>query len=353
MAKPEKRKLERVRYWQGQMLRSRDFLDIEAVEAQRRWWHNRALHNAYGVAEGLKCSLVPPASPAGVSVCPGVAYDVFGRELILERPLTIPFPSRPVRRSEISVSVQMSLVMRYKMPSRGLRPDEISEACWTDCGSVAAGTVEFAWILTADLRAEDGVGVCEVCYSEGAFGGEVAYALVNSYVPPSTALLARPLLASGTTIPGNTPWEPWTVGFTGANGDSVPAAIGVQTWIDTSAAGFTRVPCYLASLQGSVWNPQRLQLVPAIFPSIADESVTGFTFRLWLQVVPSQAFSRATEGFSFVTDPQRFFLFARQQKLYVSWTGCQMPVPVSRCSIQQAGTALSAQAQGSALSGKS
>ena len=49
MSQTEKRKLERVRYWQGQMLRSRDFNDMHAVEEQRRWWHNRALHNAYGV----------------------------------------------------------------------------------------------------------------------------------------------------------------------------------------------------------------------------------------------------------------------------------------------------------------
>jgi len=352
MAKPEKRKLERVRYWQGQMLRSRDFLDIEAVEAQRRWWHNRALHNAYGVAEGLKCSLVPPASPSGVSVCPGVAYDVFGRELILERPLTIPFPSSVPQGFDIEASLLTSLLMRYKAPSRGLRPDEISEVCWAECGSVAAGTAEFAWKLNDVLKPADGVPVCQV--SRSTFGGveEHRYVLVDTRL--SAQPLARPLLASGTTIPGNTPWEPWTAGFTANDAGALfPASIGVQTWIDTSAAGFTRVPCYLASLQGSVWNPQTLQLVPAIFPSIADESVTGFTFRLWLQVVPSQTFARAIGGFSFVTDPQSFFLFARQQKLYVSWIGCQMPVPVSRCSIQQAGTALSAQAQGSALSGKS
>jgi hypothetical protein len=69
----EKRPLERVRYWQGQMLRSADFRAQSADTAQHRWWHNRALHNAYGVYRGcllplLKilraCLSVSPLPPA-------------------------------------------------------------------------------------------------------------------------------------------------------------------------------------------------------------------------------------------------------------------------------------------------
>src|SRR5262249_23851380 len=54
---PEQRDLERLRYWQGQMLRSRDFRDQAAQQAELRWWHNRALHNAYGVVAGLGVTL--------------------------------------------------------------------------------------------------------------------------------------------------------------------------------------------------------------------------------------------------------------------------------------------------------
>ena len=128
----------------------------------------------------------------------------------------------------------------------------------------------------------------------------------------------------------------------------LPAAIGVQTRIDTSAVGFTGVPCYFASLQGSVWNPQLQQLVPAIFPSIADESITGFTFRLWLQIpqfyVVELAFEENTgvsapaAEFAFVSDPSDFFLFAQRQELYVSWIGCQMLDTLSSCCSQQAST---------------
>src|SRR5690606_23425466 len=44
---------ERQRYWHGQLLRSTDLGDQLVQEAQLRWWHNRAIHNAYGVVAGL------------------------------------------------------------------------------------------------------------------------------------------------------------------------------------------------------------------------------------------------------------------------------------------------------------
>ena len=126
--------------------------------------------------------------------------------------------------------------------------------------------------------------------------------------------------------------------------------LGVQTWIDTSAAGFSRVPCYFAWLEGSLWNAQTLQLVPAIFPSITDESVTGFTFRLWLEAAfpqstgpnirgPARSLSLSAGGplFNFVVDPGDFVLFAQQQDLYVTWIACQMTTtPVSCCSMNSA-----------------
>ena len=167
MAKPEKRKLERVRYWQGQMLKSQDFLDIEAAEAQRRWWHNRALHNAYGVAEGLTCSLLPSKSPKVVSVSPGVAYDVFGRELILENTLTVPLPSEIPE----NLTAPVSLLMRYQPTSRSLQPGEISEVCWTGTGCVGTGTAEFVWKLNKNLKPSDGVSVVCCLLQRGTIQG--------------------------------------------------------------------------------------------------------------------------------------------------------------------------------------
>jgi hypothetical protein len=328
MATPENTKLERVQYWQGQRLRSRDFTHLQRVEAQRRWWHNRALHNAYGIAEGLTCILIPTEAPTGVSVSAGLAYDVFGRELILVRPLIIPLPANVPQ----GLAGPMSLLMRYKAVSTDMRPDEIAEVCWNAPGSAVAGTVEFVWmvgLVGSGLNASNGVAVFALQYGASGLTGPYP-----GYSPLSIQPMAGPLLGSGSTIPGSTPWQPWGASF--FSNDPNQNVSGVQTWVDTSAAGFTRIPCYFATLQGPLWSSKTMQLVPAVFPSLDGESLIGFTFRLWLQVIPLQQVVLEDEihsSFDYVTWPSDFLLYAQQQNLCVSWIGCQMPSPVASCSV--------------------
>lgn len=331
MAQPERKRLERVQYWQGQTLRAQDFLNLQGVEAQRRWWHNRSIHNAYGIAEGLVATLVPASAPTGVCISPGVAYDTFGRELILERGLTIPLPSN-VPAGMIGA---VSLLMRHKAPSRQIHPDEISELCWTAPGSVIAGTAEFVWMLGDNLNPAEGVSVYAVYYSVApTLKGPDPY-----YVRVSAQPLSRPLLADGATIPGQAPWEQWAAGF---DGNDQPYTVGVQAWIDTSAAGFTDVPCYFAWLEGSLWSSQFQLLLPALLTSVTDESITGFTFRMWLpppaatleiELQPRSDLSVLLSSSNLVSASQ-FDLFAQRQDLYVSWIGCQMPGKACSCSQQ-------------------
>jgi hypothetical protein len=340
MMRPENRKLERVQYWQGQRLGSSDFLDIERVEAQRRWWHNRALHQAYGVYEGFCVSASPLGIQSGVIVSPGVAYDVFGHELILERPQTVPLPTNVHTKGASTAT----LLIRYNPPPRDIEAARYSDVCFTQTRSFTSGTVDFVWKLTRFVEPCDGVPVGELSSGDGKYGAAGgALRLITGFRPVKPQPVARPLLASGSTVSGNTAWTPWIYQY---------LEIGVQTTVDTSAAGFTRVPCYFAWLTGPVWNSQTLQLVPAIFPSISNESVGSFTFSLWLQF-PAPTFEmeidrRATArvsailaqpAFNFVTDSYQFMLFAQQQDLCVSWIGCQMPVPISRCGMQAASVA--------------
>ncbi|HYB76588.1 MAG TPA: hypothetical protein VEE85_00175 [Candidatus Bathyarchaeia archaeon] len=336
MSRPERRTLERVQYWQGQMLRAQDFLTLQGVEAQRRWWHNRAIHNAYGIAEGLSATLIPANGPyTGVSVPPGVAYDIFGRELILERTLIIPLPGNVAS----NFGGAMSLLMRYKPPSRSMHPDEISEVCWTAPGSVIAGTAEFVWRTGDNLNPAEGVAVLAVSYSAGALTGPDP-----NYVQISAEPLSRPALASGATIPGQTSWELWTAGFYPIAGITdipfPPVLVGVQTWIDTSAAGFTDVPCYFAWLQGPLWSSQAQQFLPTLLTNITDASIIGFTFQLVLPAPPPSTggpeIARPTPPAAAppytVVNASNFIQFAQQQGLYVSWIGCQMPGKACSCS---------------------
>jgi hypothetical protein len=87
--------LQRLRYWQGQALRSRDLNDQVAFDALLRAWHNRALHSpagesVYGVREGLAAAL--DAAEEAVEVQPGLAYDARGRALPLPAPLRLALP---------------------------------------------------------------------------------------------------------------------------------------------------------------------------------------------------------------------------------------------------------------------
>lgn len=77
----EKRALQRLGYRQGQMIRSRDFRDQQEIEDQLRAWHNRAVHDAYGIAEsvleGLEVREETVNQRPGVVVESGAAYDLF------------------------------------------------------------------------------------------------------------------------------------------------------------------------------------------------------------------------------------------------------------------------------------
>src|SRR5215510_3710862 len=175
--------VQRFRYWQGQKLRSVDFRDQLSVEAQLRWWHNRALHSSFGVRRGF--SVTEPADAAHlkqsrgesnesnrrVIVGCGLAYDCYGRELLLQTAKELPLPaigSQPIARA--------TLVVRYKPTARSGASN-----------SMCASTIEepdFAWITEARLELTDGVPIARLSYesestldvlpAEAKFSGEVA-----------------------------------------------------------------------------------------------------------------------------------------------------------------------------------
>lgn len=311
MSHTEKRELERVRYWQGQLLRSQDFNDIHAVEEQRRWWHNRALHNAYGIHRDPD---VVPAFSATLSndatfvtVTAGLAYDSFGRELILETDQDVMLPAG-VPDNEVFV-----LLARYRMVAPQKRREEFVAILCANQGPVRPGFVELVWKQRDSFALNDGVPLIAVKIT----GGKGTPADLPFPLPVSSPL-ARPQLASGSTVPGNTAWELWTHTFAGD-----PAVLGVQTTIDTSAAGFTDAPCYFAWLQGSVFNPQNRQLAQVVFPSIAEETVDSFVFQIALPFPSQGIFSASVASKMNYVTPQQFSSFAHQQNLYVNWVGCQ------------------------------
>ena len=192
----------------------------------------------------------------------------------------------------------------------------------------SAGTIEFVWTAAPNPSIRKGVPLGTVIYK-----GREAVEFKTFVAAPAHRPLARPRLGSGSTVPGNTVWQPWVYTLPLLRGRFELFEIGVQTTIDTSAAGFTEIPQYFAWLEGSIWNGQSMQLVPALLPSVTDESINSLTFRLILLppistdaiVATRIAAAAPAPPIQLIRHSNEFALFAQQQQLYVAWLGCQMP----------------------------
>lgn len=283
--------LQRLRYTPGQDLLSRDFRDQAAFDEQLRWWHNRALHGAFGVRYGLTVRLVSGASELTVEIDGGLAYDCFGRELILPAPRSLQVPTGP---REIEPRV---LVIRYRGDGGSPSSHELAGVC---CGGTAPRGADLAWLPARRLRPADGVPLARVVYDRGEPSPDM------EFHPPVARPLARPRLGRGGTVAGGTEWEIWDLGA------KQGVVLGLQVSINTQAAGFTEPPCYFAWLQGGIESRPdadgRRFLLP-LYSHIAAESLTGFSFRV------------LTFGTRDIRNP---ILSSARRQLTVCWLGIQM-----------------------------
>lgn len=298
------RELQRLRYSQGQMLRSLDFRDQLDIEAQLRWWHNRALHNTFGVSLGLTASPIPESGPVtAVRVTCGLAYDCFGRELILQNSREIQVPTASPQGID-----KMTLVIRYKEEAQfPKRNDTLGVYLPSQC-SPFQERPDFLWKPFDQAQVTDGVPLAQVNY-----GTDGKPSLLN-FAAPISRPLARPRIASGATIPGSTAWEAWEMKVQG----NKPLQIGFQVRIDTSAAGFTEAPYYFAWLQGPLWDQSNGEFFPVLFEHIDEPSIDGFVFRLWMPSLTTLKVKTTNEDFK-----NKFLVFAQKQGLYVCWLGIQ------------------------------
>ncbi len=302
MSIPSSRKPERLRYRQGQMLRSRDFRDQVAIEAQLRWWHNRAVHNIFGVGFGLKVSpVINGKDLTAVSVTSGLAYDCFGRELILQNSREVKLPVALPQGVD-----KMTLLIRYKESAQFPKRNQTSGVCLPGQRSPFQEEPDFLWKASGRIEVRDGVPLALVNY--GTVGKP---SLDEEFAAPISRPFARPRIASGATIPGSTAWEVW---------EKQGITIGFQVRIDTSAAGFTEAPCYFAWLQGPLWNQNGEGFLLAPFDHIDEPSINGFVFRLWMPTLTTLKVKTTSEDFK-----NKFLFFAQKQGLFVCWLGIQPP----------------------------
>jgi hypothetical protein len=253
--------LQRLHYWQGQMLRSRDLRDQTTTEDHFRWWHNRALHDAFGIAYGLMVDRQPPGQSRSVVVSPGVAYDCFGRELILQESVSVQVPGSIPDEG-------LTLLLRFQEPRRLDGHREAEVACLPRSIAPPTRLTSLIWMQSNKVESLDGVPLARI---------NVEGLLVEQVVLPRARALARPLIAHGTTPPGNTAWSLHYVYIRHPIFFILlylPVEVRVQ--VDTSAAGFTGVPSYFAWLRGT-GGDRRL----AAFHNILNPTVDSFTFCMW------------------------------------------------------------------------
>ncbi|HVT27904.1 MAG TPA: hypothetical protein VHE81_07800 [Lacipirellulaceae bacterium] len=236
--------LERLQYWEGQRLLSSDFRAQERTANEYRWWHNRSLHNAYGISMGLSAT----ADASGLSLSCGLAYDCYGRELLLPASASIPFPK------SLAADRPYLLIATYES-------DE------------SARTANLAWMLESRFTPQAGVPIAAVLIDAAG-----KPALDTTFEPPQSRPLSRPHIASGVTPPGGTAWETWSESNPNIAAPSEVA--GLQIRIDTSAAGFTDTPVYIAQLQSAI-QPV-LHILPPAFCHVEQAQPSEFLFRIWL-----------------------------------------------------------------------
>lgn len=293
--------IQRLRYTPGQDLLSRDFRDQAAFEEQLRCWHNRAMHEAFGVRYGLQARLTGASEPT-VEIDGGLAYDAFGRELIL--------PARRTARIPAGAEETGPQVLVIRFPEGGglSSSGDLAGACFCAPAPQGAG---LAWIPERRLRPADGVPLART--------GDVG-SLDLGFHPPVARPLARPRLGNGSTMAGSTAWE---VRKTARFGNDV--VFGLQVPIYTPAAGFTRIPCYFAWVH---WAERRdragvenLGQLPFL-SHVAGESPNGFLARVQFHLVLSD--QQITDKLHIDDLFQAALLAMARQQLFVCWLGIQM-----------------------------
>jgi hypothetical protein len=303
MESEDQRVIQRLRYTQRQLLRSQDFATQQAVEVQLRAWHNRAIHRAYGVAPGVLEGLRVAECEQHGRVCveAGIAYDAFGRELILQGRQMLAWPK---------LQEPALLILRSKLGSGacGLGIDALG----------AARPVELVWIAERRFSVRDGVALARA-----------SEAKLTPFQLLEVRPLARPRMASGSTIPGATLWEAWDGLLPNAQ-FGLESLTALQVPIDTSTAGFATVPLYFAELEVPLFFRDAKtgdSFMCVHHDQLEQDASDSFTFRTLLALVrvdEHDSFARAATLQPAPVAREDIRRLLREQRVCVSWWGVEL-----------------------------
>jgi hypothetical protein len=300
--------LQRLRYWQGQRLRSRDFRDQLAIDAEHRWWHNRALHGAVGIAEGLEVQ----QSGMQVTVTAGLGYDRYGRELLLPCSVDLELPKIPPAEE---LTLLIGLMPEHQRLCSSA--ENIDGACLPVRQCRSNPDIAVRWTPTRCVGPRDGLPLASLDPTR-------RLTAFTQQIRP----IARPRIASGRTVPGHTNWQGGAV----VDGLDDGLDYGFYVAVDTSAGGFTDTPHYFAWLQGPRLEfAGRLRLL-VVFDRITKTSPGAFVFRI-LVIPLGGIFTTSRRGLGVET----FRSFARCRSLHVCWLGIECRAPIEPLCCRRCG----------------
>jgi hypothetical protein len=249
----------RLRNDAGQRLVARDLQDEYDGQNWRRAVHVAALHDTWGIALGFEATLGEGEAIIG----PGLAYDCFGREIILSHDQNVPGPTAPP--DDATPADRLVLAARYNSDLDAHRALADAFPC-TDTGD-RPGREEplFIWRARGGIRL--GLEVPILAARMTAKG----LTDLDLSVRRRTRALVRPHIAAGSTE-ATQPWETW-------EDPTRETRFGIQTFVDTADAGFVGRPYYLATLRAA---PATFAGIgkQLLFTSIVNPGPGGFTFRV-------------------------------------------------------------------------
>lgn len=190
--------MERLNFVDGQTLTSRDLRDGERNNDRLRAFHNRYLHDTWGISFGLQVAMA--ANHLAAIVQPGYAIDGFGNGVILLQEVTVRAP-RLAQAEALALAVS------------------------------SPGT--FEWWSARDLTLGVQVPLGAAFIKDGVVSG-----LIDLSVRRYARSFAVPRLANGATEAGQTGWT-----------DSSGPATWIEATIDTRDAGFVGLPQYFAAVE--------------------------------------------------------------------------------------------------------
>lgn len=221
---------DRVTYREGQRLTARDMEDDRRREAWFRRLHNRYQHDTWGIALGLDVD--PTNDNSGVRLKPGHAIDDFGRDFLLTETIELAVPAVVGPENYV-------LTASYQEDAAFRERSELKNVC---LGSGLDPRLErpiLKWRRPEDIRFGPHVPLVQVVAQNGTIQGTLDKRVRRNARPS-----VRPHTGSGTTERGRSGWREWV--------DGNNQQLGLELSVDTSDAGFIKVPFYFAILHRDV-----------------------------------------------------------------------------------------------------